>query len=249
MCAGLLRDERNTPGKVGTPPLRAAVLLLADGRFPAGAHAHSAGMETAIGTGVVRDLADVSSWARDVVGTVGFTAAGLAARGCLLAAAGDREPAGAWDRLDAEADARTPSPVQRDVARRLGRQLLRTACRVWASDLLVELADRWPGGPHRPVAYGAAVAVAGGTPGDAALGEAYGAVAVPVGAAVRLLGLDPVAGAAVVAELAPAMEEVARRAAEAADTDDVARLPSRSSPMVDVCAELRAGAEGALFAS
>jgi len=228
---------------------RTALLLLGDTRFPSGAHAHSAGMEQAVACGAVRDVDDVAAWAEAVLWTTGLTAAGLAASGASLAGRldpGSRYPE--WHDLDAEADARTPSPAQRATARRLGRQLVRTARRVWDSAPLELLGQRWPDGPHRPVAFGAVVAAAGGGPEDAATAEAYGTVAVPVSAAVRLLGLDPVSGTAVVARLAPGMEEVAATAAAAA-TGPRRRLPARSAPMVDLYAEMHAAGGGALFAS
>lgn len=225
-----------------------ALLLLADARFPSGGHAHSGGMEEAIDLGIVSDLASLTDWASDVLWTVGLTGAGLAAASGVLAGMRSGAPGPAWDALDREADARAPSPAQRATSRRLGRQLLRTACRVWESELLLELARRWANGPHRPVAYGAATAVSGGTPVDAALGEAYGSVAVPIGAAVRLLALDPVCGASILAQLAPAMEQVAGQAVSAA-AGEPASLPASSAPMVDLCAQLHANRKGVLFAS
>jgi len=229
------------------PTMRAATLLLVDARFPAGAHAHSAGMERAVAMGLVRDLADVAGWAHDVLHTAGLTAAAVAARACRLAQANDPGDLQAWDDLDAEVDARLVSPAQRRVSRRLGRQLLRSARRVWQAPLLDDVAGRWPGGPHRPVAWGAAVGVTGGTPDQAAQGEAFGSVTTPVTAAVRLLGLDPVDGAAVVARLASDIDDVSE-AATLASFDD-ALLPARSAPVLDLCAELHGTEQGALFAS
>jgi len=228
---------------------RIGLLLLIDSRFPAGGHAHSAGMEEAVAAGTVRDIGGIEAWAHGVLWTSGLTAAGLAASGCRLARLPEPEPSRRdWEDLDAEADARTPSPAQRATARRLGRQLLRTARRVWASELLEMLAVQWPAGLHRPVAFGAAVAAAGGNPPDAAVGEAYSSVAVPVGAAVQLLGLDPVSGAGVLARLGTAMEQVADQAARAA-AGPPAGLPARSAPMVDQYAEFHITREATLFAS
>jgi urease accessory protein len=206
-------------------------------------------MEEAVAAGTIRDIDGVEAWANGVLWTSGVTAAGLAARGCRLARLPEPERSRRdWDDLDAEADARTPSPAQRATARRLGRQLVRTARRVWASELLEMLAVQWPAGLHRPVAFGAAVAVAGGSPPDAALGEAYCSVAVPVGAAVRLLGLDPVSGTGVLARLGAAMQQVADQAAQAASGPSAA-LPARSAPMVDLYAEIHTTREATLFAS
>ncbi|WP_261808751.1 urease accessory UreF family protein [Nonomuraea sp. C10] len=117
-----------------------------------------------------------------------------------------------WELLDAEADARTASPAQREAARLQGRLLLRVARRLWPSPVLDELAQEIPS-PHHPIALGAAAHAAGATPGDAALAAAYHAITGPATAAVRLLGLDPVAVHGILADLTPdltALTEPAR---------------------------------------
>jgi urease accessory protein len=47
-----------------------AVLLLADGRFPSGAHAHSLGLEAAVAAGLVDDLDGLHAWLEGCLGTV-----------------------------------------------------------------------------------------------------------------------------------------------------------------------------------
>ena len=47
---------------------RAALLLLADGRFPAGGYAHSGGLEASIAAGRVRDVADLEAVAEWLAG-------------------------------------------------------------------------------------------------------------------------------------------------------------------------------------
>lgn len=56
-----------------------ALLLLADGRFPAGAHAHSAGVESAVRAGDVVDLATLDRYLRGRLATTGLTDAAFAA--------------------------------------------------------------------------------------------------------------------------------------------------------------------------
>lgn len=79
---------------------RAALLVLADGRFPAGGHAHSGGAEPAVKAGRIKNPADLAEFCRGRLHTAGLTAAALAA-----AAAAGLDPLA----LDEAADARTPS--------------------------------------------------------------------------------------------------------------------------------------------
>ncbi|NSL42735.1 urease accessory protein UreF, partial [Streptomyces sp. 8P21H-1] len=57
----------------------AALLVLADGRFPAGGYAHSGGMEAAVASRSVHDAASLAAFCRGRLHTAGLTAAGLAA--------------------------------------------------------------------------------------------------------------------------------------------------------------------------
>jgi urease accessory protein len=154
------------------------------------------------------------------------------------------DPAG-WVRLDAEADARTPSPAQRRASRAQGRALLRVARAAWPGPHLDALAVV-VGGPHHPLVLGAAVAAVGGAPTRAAQVAAYGAVTGPASAAVRLLGLDPLGVHRVLADLAGRIDAVA---AEAAVTARLGDLPAASAPALDVFAELHQQAELRLFES
>lgn len=80
---------------------RAALLVLADGRFPAGGHAHSGGAEAAVKAGRITGAESLESFCRGRLHTVGLVSAALAAAAVL----------GADPRLlDEAADARTPSP-------------------------------------------------------------------------------------------------------------------------------------------
>ncbi len=216
--------------------LPSALLLLADGRAPSGGYAHSGGIEAAVTGGEVADEATLEAFLRGRLGTVGRVAAGLAAAAAL---AGDDVALAA---LDGETDARTPSPAARDASRAAGRALLRMVRTAWPSDRYAALGVR----PHVAPLLGVAAAVAGGTAADAAGLAATAAVAGPASAAVRLLGLDPLAVHAVLARLAPLVDAVAVEAAAAAA---VGELPDDSAPHLDVLAEAHAALRPALFAS
>ncbi|MQY14722.1 Urease accessory protein UreF [Streptomyces sp. RB5] len=222
---------------------RAALLILADGRFPAGGHAHSGGAEEAVRAGRVRDAATLHAYCAGRLATTGLTTAALAAAACAglgLAA------------LDEAADARTPSPALREVSRRLGRQALRAARAAWPGPDLDALAAAHPRGAHQPVVVGTAARAAGLTPVDAAHAVAYEAVSGPASAAVRLLSLDPFDATAVLARLAPQLDAVAADAAACAvraGRDGVDALPAAASPWLDIAAERHAARPVRLFGS
>ncbi|MFE9780805.1 urease accessory protein UreF [Streptomyces sp. NPDC005775] len=218
---------------------RAALLVLADGRFPAGGHAHSGGAEAAVVAGRVRNADDLAAFCRGRLHTTGLTAAALAA-----AAAHGHDPLA----LDEAADARTASPALRAVARKLGRQLMRAARATWPTDELDAFALARPRGGHQPVVLGLTARAAGLGPEDAAHCAAYETVGGPAAAVVRLLSLNPFEATAVLARLAPELDRVAERAAAAA-LGPIDELPAASAPLLDIAAEAHAGRPVRLFAS
>ncbi|AWK08217.1 urease accessory protein UreF [Streptomyces spongiicola] len=222
---------------------RAALLLLADGRFPAGGHAHSGGVEAAIAHQSVHDIDSLLAFCRGRLHTTGLTTAGLAA-----AAAAGVDPL----LLDDAADARTPAPALRAVARRLGRQMMRAARATFPSERLERLAAERPQGAHQPLVLGLAARAAGLTPLDAARAAAYESVGGPATAAVRLLSLDPLDASGLLARLGSDIDAVAEAAARAADRVAVEgpdALPSASSPLLDITGEQHATWAVRLFAS
>jgi urease accessory protein len=259
-----------------------AALLLSDSRFPAGGHAHSGGVEPAVTAGTVTDLASLEAFLRGRLRTAGLVAAGLAAAACARSAGGRHvgegdhgrenwdhrlvpsESLDFWGPIDAEADARTPSPAQRGASRRQGRALLRAARVAWPEDRgLAGLAAsgaatarapgsganaEYRGGPHHAVVLGAASAAAGCDAADAARIAAYQSVAGPASAAVRLLALDPMRATAVLARLARDIDQIAERAAAAAG-GPLDQLPCPSAPALDLLAEAHIRAEVRLFES
>ncbi|MGH3870687.1 MAG: urease accessory protein UreF [Pseudonocardiaceae bacterium] len=234
-------------------------LLLADSRLPTGGHAHSGGVEAVVERGLLRAEADLALFLAGRLRGSGPVLAAVAAAGCLLAAG---PPAAEWDCWDATVSARTPSAAMREASRAQGAALLRTARRVWPSAALAALGQI--GRPHHPLVLGVVVAAAGGGGDAAAPPPADGAdVAARLAlhhllggacaAAVRLLGLDPIAVAAVQARASEATEQVASaatRVARAAVTQrDTRLLPSTGTPLPEVLAELHARTEVTFFAS
>ncbi|MGW0911917.1 urease accessory protein UreF [Streptomyces sp. NPDC002784] len=222
---------------------RAALLVLADGRFPAGGHAHSGGAEAAVKAGRITGAGTLEDFCRGRLHTAGRVAAALAASAAFGVDAVS---------LDAAADARTPSPALRTAARKLGRQLLRAARAVWPCDELDALARAFPKGAHQPVVLGVAARAAGLGPVDAAYCAVYESVSGPASATVRLLSLDPFEATAVLARLAPELDRVVDQAVQAARAvadEGVDALPAASSPLLEIGAEVHASWAVRLFAS
>jgi urease accessory protein len=255
--------------------LSAALLALADQRLPSGGHVHSGGVEQAVTDRLVHDVPTLERFLERRLRTAGLVAAGLAAAAGLVADAVDAPEQ--LRRLDAEADARTPSPAQRAASRAQGRGLIRTARAAWAAPSArlswTDLGAR----PHHPLVLGCAARAGGVSPEGAALVAAYLAVSAPSTAAQRLLALDPVAVAAVTVRLGPVIEQTAAQASEQltaaaargdhasggdflhdhgkefgrdhAESHQLAELPDDSDPLLDLLAERHAAREERLFAS
>ncbi|MDQ1710028.1 MAG: urease accessory protein [Frankiaceae bacterium] len=218
----------------------ASLLLLADSRLPAGAHAHSGQLEAAVEAGLVATLADLVGFVLGRLTTQGSTSACAASMAWLLADAGADQPE--WDRLDAAYAVRTPSPAQRAASRAQGRSLLRVGRRAWPAAPL----DLVGTAPHHAIALGALAWAAGATSLDAATVVALGTVSGPASAAVRLLSFDPLGVQTALAALTGVVDAVATRADESAHAG---RLLCPGSPSLDRLAEAHQSAEVRLFAS
>jgi urease accessory protein len=170
------------------------LLLLVDGRFPAGGHAYSAGVEAAVDIGDVVDTATLARYLAGRLATTGVVDAAFAAAACG-AVTGGAEIGDLW-LLDEEYSARMPSPHLRATSRRLGRQLVRAARPIWPHVVLDAILSV-DNGCHQPIVLGAVVAAAGGAPTDASAIARHHLSAAVASAGIRLLGLDPIVLAAV----------------------------------------------------
>jgi urease accessory protein len=256
----------------------AGLLLLADSRTPSGGHGHSGGVEALVDRGLIRTVDDLALFLEGRLATGGRVPAAAAAAACALAASrgsarsgarvgadgpglprestrpGGRAGAGRfpdWARWDAAVSARTPSAALRLASRAQGAALLRTVALAWpgpAVDALRALPH-----VHHPLVLGVAAAGAGASPEDAAGLALHHLVGGACSAAVRLLGLDPlaVAAAAVAAGRSadPVATDAAADAALAVLADDPGLLPADGSPLHDVLAQLHDISEATLFAS
>jgi urease accessory protein len=203
----------------------ALLLVLADSRFPAGAHAHSLGLEEAVNQG----LTDVPAFAAARLRLVAEGDARIA----VAARRGNAEVA------EAEWLARCPSPVLRDIGCRLGSQLLRSAAAIWP--------QLEPRRMPRPVALGVVGAAAGIDDEGVALLALYDDAATVTSAALKLLPLDPAVTTRWLAELTPQMALAAR--AIAADHRPLAEQPGPAAPALELAAPVHQSRRERLFAS
>jgi urease accessory protein len=153
---------------------------------------------------------------------------------------------GALALLDDEHAARCPSPVLRDIGRRLGAQLLRSAATSWPCPTIERYRTLSASTP-RPVALGVVGAAAGIDDAEVATIALYDDAATVSSAALKLLGLDPAEAARWVAELAPEIDAVA--AAVAADQRPISEQPPPAAVGIEIAAGVHAKRTERFFAS
>jgi urease accessory protein len=223
-----------------------SVLLLADSRLPNGGHAHSGGVETAVAAGFLSTVDDLELFLRGRLRTAAPVLAGFSAVACLLT---DDTNGADWPRWDRALSARIPSAALRTASRLQGSALLRTVGGIWP----VPAGLRQLGKPHQPLVLGAATAAGGGNAADAAGLAVHHLLGGACSAAVRLLGLDPLAVAACQAEVGVLGADIAQRAVLAAEvavtSADPSVLSAASGPLADLLAAEHAQQEVTLFAS
>lgn len=202
----------------GPPPSLAllALLQLADGLFPAGAFAHSLGLETYAQAGLVKDRVGLEAFVRaHLDGSAGPADAVAVVHAARCAATGDLQGCLA---LDARVHAMRFVPEFTAASRQMGRQTLRVAAS-WDRDALLEsLAARVESGAtpgHYPVVFGAAAGRAGVEPEAAAAAYLYATASMLVNAALRLLAIGQVEGQRVLAAVRPRIAALASEAATA----------------------------------
>jgi len=157
---------------MSNPAALPVLLSLVDQRLPSGGHIHSGGIEEAVTDGTVHDTGSLGVFLSMRLQCIGLVSASIAAAAFSLTA-------GSHDRLEAETEARLPSPIARATSRAQGRGLLRVARAAWAAPS-AELSWRDVGErPHLPILMGCIARAAGLTPFDAALATAYQCVTGP----------------------------------------------------------------------
>jgi urease accessory protein len=211
------------------PSQLATLLTLADSRLPTGGHVHSGGVEEAVTSGQVVDVATLNAFLRRRIRTTGLVTASIAVAvhtGALSV-----------DTASDETDARTPAPAARQASRSQGRGLLRLAKRVWPDTDWTALGHT----PHLAVVAGAVGRASGVAPEHTALSLVYTTMTGSATAAQRLLALDPADVAVLTFGLSQLCEDTA--------ADATAGLADLSDPLLDLLAQHHAARERPLFVS
>jgi len=192
-----------------------SLLQFADGLFPAGAYAHSFGLEYYVQSGEVCDAARVEQFLRaHLEGSTAPTDAVALLCAWRAAKVGDLA---ACIALDETLDAVKAVSELRDASRQMGRQTLRVANHLLEYPLLASFCkavanEITPG--HHPVVLGITGGVIEWLPKEMAAAYLYSTSAALVGAALRVMPLGQLAGQRILSNLTPL---IAKLAAEVQD--------------------------------
>jgi len=197
-----------------------SLLQFADGLFPAGAYAHSFGLESYAQSGGVADAEGVEHFLRAYLsGSVAPT--DLVALLCAWRAAKSGDLA-ACIALDETLDAMKTASELREASRQMGRQTLRVANHFANHALLAEFgvavaADLTP--CHHPVVFGMIGATMQWPGPEMARAFLYSNSAALVGAALRLMPLGQLAGQRILWNIGPLIAKLAEEAQEKIQED------------------------------
>jgi len=197
-----------------------SLLQFTDGLFPAGAYAHSFGLEACVQAGEIRDAAGVEAFLRAYLeGCAGPTDA--VALVCARRAVAEDNLASCLA-FDEMLDAMKAPSELRDASRQMGRQTLRVATHLPCHPMLEEFGkavagEITPG--HHPIVFG----MIGGILGWGALemtgAYLYSTSAALVGASLRLLPLGQLAGQRMVWNVKPLIATLAEDAQDKREAD------------------------------
>jgi urease accessory protein len=197
-----------------------SLLQFADGLFPAGAYAHSFGLEYCVQFGEVTDAAGVEAFLRAYL--EGCTAPADAVALVCARKYAAKNSLSACIALDEVLDAMKAAGELRDASRQMGRQTLRVASRLREVRLLAEFSDAVvsevaPG--HHPVVFGMIGCVLDWDALDMTSAFLYSTSAALVGAALRLLPLGQLAGQRILWNVQPLIAALAEKAQNKSESD------------------------------
>jgi len=222
-----------------------SLLQFADGLFPAGAYAHSFGLEHCVQSGEVADAAGVEAFLHAYL--EGCTApADAVALICARRYAAKKNLA-ACLALDEMLDAMKAPSELRDASRQMGRQTLRVASHLRDIPLLAEFSDAvaseaTPG--HHPVVFGMIGGVLDWDAQEMLSAFLYSTSAALVGAALRLLPLGQLAGQRILWNAQPLIATLAEEAQHKSEADMWS-----FAPMLEIASMQHALLDARLFRS
>ena len=222
-----------------------SLLQFADGLFPAGAYAHSFGLEYYVQCSEVRDAAGVEEFLRAYL--EGSAAPADAVALLCAARAGKAGDLAACIALDEKLDAIKTVSEMRDASRQMGRQTLRVANHLSSHHFLTEFGeavgkDTTPG--HHPVVFGIVGGVMRWPPKEMAGAYLYSTSAALVGAALRLMPLGQLAGQRILWNIRPLIAKLA------SDVQDKTQADIWTfAPALEIAAMRHASLDARLFRS
>jgi urease accessory protein len=197
-----------------------SLLQFADGLFPAGAYAHSFGLEYLVQCGEVSSEAEVEHFLHVYLES---TVAPTDAVAMLCASwAAKADDLAQCLRLDEKLDAMKTSSELREASRQMGRQTLRVATNIQHHPLLTNFSkavktDVTPG--HHPIIFGMIGGVMAWHPQEMAGAYLYSTSAALVGAALRLMPLGQLAGQRILWNVRPLIANFAEESQDKTESD------------------------------
>ena len=222
-----------------------SLLQFADGLFPAGAYAHSFGLEYYVQCGEVRDAAGVEEFLRAYL--EGSAAPTDAVALLCAARAGKTGDLAACFALDETLDAIKTVSELRDASRQMGRQMLRVANHLSGHPLLTEFGEavgKDVTAGHHPVVFGIMGGVMAWPPEEMAGAYLYSTSAALVGAALRLMPLGQLAGQRILWNIRPLIAKLAEEVQGKTETD-----MWTFAPALEIAAMRHASLDARLFRS
>jgi urease accessory protein len=223
-----------------------SLLQFADGLFPAGAYAHSFGLEYCVQSGGVKDAVGVEEFLRAYLEGVVAPTDAVAAL-CAWRAA-QIEDLAACLALDETLDAMKTVSELRDASRQMGRQTLRVASHLpGCHRVLVDFGEAVGKGAtpgHHPVVFGIMGGVMAWPPEEMAGAYLYSTSAGLVGAALRLMPLGQLAGQRILSNLRPLIAKLAAEVQGKTEPDMWAFAPA-----LEIAAMRHASLDARLFRS
>ncbi len=197
-----------------------SLLQFADGLFPAGAYAHSFGLEYLIQSGEISSEAGVEHFLHAYLVSSAAPTDGVAML-CASRAVKAADLAECLS-LDEKLDAMKASSELREASRQMGRQTLRVANHIQANKLLANFAeavkaDITPG--HHPVIFGMIGGVMAWPTNEMAGAYLYSTSAALVGAALRLMPLGQLAGQRMLWNVQPLIANLAEEMQDKTESD------------------------------